>query len=487
MEQIFFIREDGDIMGEKKLYHEDLGLEAIDRLRIIRDTRTDVHGRWTLKLKDSQLTFEVKDYSAFGLKVFSDAENVPDIVSASLFIEGIPMADLQLRKIRHKSRESGFEFGFEILGEPLNIGALKGYAQGTELIQKIKSQVSADLPDNFKKIVYEAKELFESLESSIEQLGSDFGVTQEEISSYQEAFARLIAEHLTVALDKKFNDIALVLKTMNESTAHSAGEFFRKTLSRFLHLSPFADRSIKKPLGYAGDFDMMRLLYNNEPLGDTLFSKCLHYYFMQHPNAQAVRNRKVYIYSKIKQSLTENQKERPIKVLSVACGPAEEVAMLIQNAEEFNQHYVEIDLLDQDVRALQYAQRNLKTAKRRTLNEIKVNYINKGIKNVIQGGLDIKYHLIYSAGLFDYFSDAIAQFAARQLYQALLPGGRLIIGNFKENAPHKALMDLVLDWHLIYRDEEKLKQLYGSLGGQVTIESEANTINLFANIQKPLK
>ena len=471
-------------MRDKLNQHEHLGLDALDRLRLVRDVRNEVNGHWTLKVQNSDLTMEVRNYSAFGLKGFTSRTDVPDLLKATLLIENMPMVELELRRTRHEQRPLGYEYGFEILGEPLDTGALRGYAEGSTLVQTIRTQKFSELPDSFKKIVYEAKELFENLECRINERYSEFGITQKEIASYQEAFARLIADHLTVILDAKFRDLAIILKNMNDSTAQVAGEFFRQTLAKFLHLSPFADRSIKKPLGYAGDFDMMRLLYNNEPLGQTLFSKCLHFYFMQHPNAQAVRNRKMYIYTKIKQALHENKKERPIRVLSVACGPAEEVAMLIQNADEFNHCMIEIDLLDQDIRALQYAQRNIKTSMRRNSNEIKVNYINKGIKNVIQDGLDSRYHLIYSAGLFDYFSDSIAQFAAKQLFHALYPGGRLVIGNFKENASHRALMDLVLDWHLIYRDETKLFDLYSPLGSNLTIESEPNTINLFANIQR---
>jgi len=230
----------------KKNYHEDLGLDAIDRLRLVRDTRTDVVGHWTLRVRDSDLTLEVKNYSAFGLKGYTTRKDVPEIFGATLYIENIPMADLQLRRTRHEDRAIGYEYGFEILGEPLNIGAIRGYAEGSELIQKLKVQKYIELPDAFKKFVYESKELFETLEHQINEDYTDYGVTQGEILSYQESFARVIADYLTPLLDKKFYELATILKTMNDSTSQVAGEFFRKTLHRFLHMSPFADRSIKK-------------------------------------------------------------------------------------------------------------------------------------------------------------------------------------------------------------------------------------------------
>ncbi len=64
--------------------------------------------------------------------------------------------------------------------------------------------------------------------------------------------------------------------------------------------------------------------------------------------------------------------------------------------------------------------------------------------------------LIYSAGLFDYFTEPVAQMAASKMLASVKPGGRVIIGNFSKDNPCVPFMELVLDWHLIYRSEEDL-------------------------------
>ena len=52
---------------------------------------------------------------------------------------------------------------------------------------------------------------------------------------------------------------------------------------------PFAARCFHKPLGYAGDFEMMNMLYRNESLGDTLVGRSLSRVLLDSDAGQAVR------------------------------------------------------------------------------------------------------------------------------------------------------------------------------------------------------
>ncbi len=123
---------------------------------------------------------------------------------------------------------------------------------------------------------------------------------------------------------------------------------------------------------------------------------------------------------------------------------------------------------------------------RRTSSPVKLNFIHKAIKNVITRGLqESNFDLIYSAGLFDYFSDPVAQMGAKALFKRLKPGGRLIIGNFNLTTPNQFAMRLALDWSLIYRSFDDLKRLFGDLGGVLSIEQEPEGVNLFCVIRKP--
>lgn len=471
-------------MSDGNFVHENLGLEKVAKIRQVRDKRFDSEENWTLKVETLEGPVEVLDYSAFGFKVFSK-KDLPETIEASLFIDKMSICKFNLHRRWHDSLGYGNEYGFEVIGEPLDVGYLRGISKSLEVVKGIGENPNDNIPDAFKKIVYETTDFLRHLETQINGIEDsiDF-VGQSERSSFNDAFCTIMGDYLSPLFNQRFVDLSAHLADMDKDTVKQATEFFRNKLSDFLYLSPFSDRSIKKPLGYAGDFDMMRFLYKNEIIGTSLFSKCVHRYYMLHPNAQAVRNRKEYIYGKINEMISSSYKGTPLRILSVACGPAEEVSMIIEKDPDFNSSVVEIDLLDQDQEALQYAKKNIRATMRKFGKDIKVNYLNKGIKNVIQNGLDEKYDLIYSAGLFDYFSDPVALHAAKQLYAGLNDKGALVIGNFKENAPDRALMELVLDWQLIYRDVDKLKELYTQTGGEVHVEAEDQTINLFAVIRK---
>ena len=107
------------------------------------------------------------------------------------------------------------------------------------------------------------------------------------------------------------------------------------------------------------------------------------------------------------------------------------------------------------------------------------------IRNVIARGLpEQDYDLIYSAGLFDYFTDQVARAAAKQFITSVKPGGKVIIGNYSKDNLSASFMEMVLDWKLIYRSEEDLLRIFQGLGSRIWVEKEPLGINLFVVIQK---
>lgn len=91
--------------------------------------------------------------------------------------------------------------------------------------------------------------------------------------------------------------------------------------------------------------------------------------------------------------------------------------------------------------------------------------------------------LIYSIGLIDYFNDKLVVKLLNWIYDRLRPGGKVIVGNFHPRNPSKAFMDYLLDWKLIYRNEEDMDGLFSNsaFGRPPTrIRFEEEKINLFA-------
>ena len=74
-------------------------------------------------------------------------------------------------------------------------------------------------------------------------------------------------------------------------------------------------------------------------------------------------------------------------------------------------------------------------------------------------GADEKnYDFIYCAGLFDYLPDRTCKQLMNIFYEWLAPGGLLAATNVDACKPFRHMLEFVLDWHLIYRDQERGRQ-----------------------------
>jgi extracellular factor (EF) 3-hydroxypalmitic acid methyl ester biosynthesis protein len=173
------------------------------------------------------------------------------------------------------------------------------------------------------------------------------------------------------------------------------------------------------------------------------------------------------------------------KIFSVACGPAFELIKYIQGNDKKYWQDLQITLLDQDVLALKEAQRNILSAAKLAGGHVNVKLMNTNIKDLIlRGTEESDFDLIYSSGLFDYFTDPVAKRAGAMLFDKLAPRGLLIIGNFSSSSPNYFGMQVVFDWHLVLRSEQDLLRLFAFENAEVKVEAEAENVNLFCNVRR---
>jgi hypothetical protein len=263
----------------------------------------------------------------------------------------------------------------------------------------------------------------------------------------------------------------------------AASRYFHDRFGALIDLSPFAARCFHKPLGYAGDFEMMNMIYRNESLGDTLFGRSMSRVLLDSDAGQAVRHRARYLVAKIAAAAVHHGQHRPARILSVAAGPAMELQLILRKDPSLlSAGRAEITLLDQDAGALTHAREQIQAQAAQAGVEVALSCVNTSIMAVIAAGLPSSYDLIYSAGLFDYLKDSTASAAGVRLVDALTPGGSAVIGNFGVANPTRPLMELILDWPLHHRSASDLRWLFGDIGTSMTIEQEATGVNLFAVI-----
>jgi hypothetical protein len=68
------------------------------------------------------------------------------------------------------------------------------------------------------------------------------------------------------------------------------------------------------------------------------------------------------------------------------------------------------------------------------------------------------FDMMYSAGLYDYLYQPVAQVLTQILCKSVKEG-LVIIGNFHPSNPTKTISELVADWRLIHRTEADMMDL----------------------------
>jgi SAM-dependent methyltransferase len=225
-------------------------------------------------------------------------------------------------------------------------------------------------------------------------------------------------------------------------------------------------RAYEKPLGYAGDHRMMELLCTDELSGEGLFGRFVHLTMQKHTLGRTVRARQAVMRDAVR-AVMEGDGSEPIRILAVAAGPALELRRVLEETTNV-QRPVEIFLLDQDPSAHEVAHRHLTRIlleRHRGTLPVTVRCLHFSIRQLIKPNtpddhriLEMlrDFDLIYSAGLYDYLPDLVAQRLTSRLYSQLRPGGRLLLGNMVEAPDSTWPMHFVLGWDLIYRTGEAM-------------------------------
>lgn len=475
-------------MDIKKMpLHSDTDIKS-QKAFIVRQDRIECDpDRHSLRLSDGKIA-KVTNFSSFGLAIVTDFELSDQINDCCFFVDDYPINYLSLTKVRQIETIPGnIITAFAIIGDPLNVDTVESIKILNIILEDTNQSINKDLELNetFRLKVLEIKDILLRLEEKINSLSKSANTTDiVSIKVFEDQISNRVSNFLSSTLNSFYLSLKDSIVNVNHQELEVYFEFFRKNVGNIMFKSAYSHRAFYKPRGYAGDYEMMNQLYTRDLIGDTLFSKCLQRYFVDEPAGRAVRNREKYLGNKIINIINKDNSDKMVRILSIASGPAMEIQNLISD-QNFQTDYVEFHLLDQDQDSLKHAQRKIFEIARIKNKKVNLKLHNISISTVIQDGLNIgEFNLIYSAGLFDYFTDPVAVFAANQIYKALKRGGSLIIGNFSINNPNQFAMGLIMDWHLIYRSEQKMQALFGKIGSEYKLEHEEEFINLFANITK---
>ncbi len=402
------------------------------------------------------------------------------------FYEG----DASVRRV--SERDGDLVLGIELesrgidLGELYRLGTRHGFAERLHAVlanahaMSISTEFKAWVAD-LRADLETTRHFLDAEERALESL--DQFSREQALSSYLDEIAEQVVERMNAAS----HELGDLVGGLPEDQHPHYRAYFRAHVLPLLSHSPLLRRAYEKPLGYAGDYEMMNMLYRDHAEGTSLFAKALNIYAAQEPAAQANINRLTYLGGKLREAV-EASGGAPVRLASIGCGPARELSLLLEQSPELGPQ-LDVALIDQEERVITYCERTLGPLAART--GARVQFIRESIRRLLTtkqlsaalGERDF----VYSAGLFDYLNKRSFSALLNALYGDLAPGGQLAIGNVAAHNPTRWFMEYCLDWFLIHRSPADLLAFAEELQPKPTrieIDAEPLGVNLFLRVWK---
>ncbi len=365
-------------------------------------------------------------------------------------------------------------------------------AEFEEFIQEYHKTRSVS--PEFKIMIADLQTLLMDLRRWLEQIelairsepsGNRATMEREVIGQIQEPMLPMVMSWFS-----NFDDVA---DKIGEEQAPTHRAYARRQLHPLVLCSPFVYRTYRKPLGYAGDYEMVNMILRDPLEGSSLFAKIVNVCFLKNPPAEAHRNRIKYLLKLLSDETRRVARlGRRARVLNLGCGPAREIQEFLAQDELCDR--ADFSLLDFNDETLAHTTRLLTDLKMQHRRQTGLQFLMKSVHQLLKeagrNSPDLKagsYDVVYCAGLFDYMSDRICKRLMNIFYDLLAPGGLLVATNVDASKPFRHSMEYLLEWHLICRDRAQLLELVPEFAppGSFTVQADATGVNVFIEVRKP--
>jgi extracellular factor (EF) 3-hydroxypalmitic acid methyl ester biosynthesis protein len=363
---------------------------------------------------------------------------------------------------------------------------LKGFFQKLPLVIAQKEAVKREFKDYVSNCLYDLA-VWKRFFNEQDRIFANEPIYVADVA--QQALLRTEGREFFRFFDGQLEKLRQMVSTYSKEDHERHGYYLRRHAWEFILGSEFLKRTNLKPRGYVGDADMMVMTYENQYVGNYVFNRLMHKHPLETPAAQAVRNRRRLI-----PQLVRSVRERfagmqgELRVLSLACGPAWELQDIFLSPEDFGS--TRVSLLDQDTHALESARTVVRRVEASRDARIRVSYLNDSVRTMLRSHdlpakLGGKYHFIYTMGLFDYLTPPVARVVLRKVFDLLVPGGTIVVGNYHVSNPTRHYMEYWMDWVLYYRTEDELSGLAEGLpGAKATLSFEDTHCQMFLQLDK---
>jgi len=345
------------------------------------------------------------------------------------------------------------------------------------------------ISNEFKVLVTDVQSYLTGARHWLEQL--EFGMgTPGDRHGRERAILDAVAPRIIAAFNGRHERFEEIIYALPPEARGAYQDFVRQHWHKLFLGSPFGHRTYQKPLGYAGDYEMMNMIYRNQPEGRSLFEKLIHLLLVSQWPAKSVRNRIAHLGENILNETARATRAGKIaRILNVGCGPAREVQDFLRQTPLSNR--ADFTLIDFNEETLLHAGRKLVEAKREFSRQTEIRTQQISVYELLKrtqrrsGGAE-KFDLIYCAGLFDYLAPDTCRTLMELWYDSLSPGGLMLIANMNDTKPFRNFIEFILDWQLIYRDSREILSLAPRHCRETTrLIAEPTSVNLFLHIRKP--
>lgn len=269
--------------------------------------------------------------------------------------------------------------------------------------------------------------------------------------------------------------------------------YIRRQIHHLVLCAPFMYRTFAKPLGYAGDYEMVNMMARDPFEGASLYAKLLNACFLETAPVVAHRNRLTYLEQMlVDEAARARRHAHPLRVFNLGCGPAKEVQNFIQNSSLSDE--VQFTLADFNAETLRDTGQVLRSIQTRCGRRTGIRTVQKSVSQIFKESSrpdsdfsQPQYELVYCAGLFDYLSDMVCTRLMGIFYDMLLPGGLLVATNVDVSNPCRNWMELCVDWHLVYRDAPGMLRIAPASAPRdaISVRSDISGVNIFLEVRKP--
>ncbi|HEX4265356.1 MAG TPA: class I SAM-dependent methyltransferase [Verrucomicrobiae bacterium] len=377
------------------------------------------------------------------------------------------------------------QFGSDANREGLSAD-FEEFVQGWQKNYKVSAE--------FKVAVADIQSFLMDLRAWVEQI--ELGIRSSPTPNHaalERAAIDELRDPIISALDTLFEKFETISVALDGESRPAYRSYVQRHLHPIVLCAPFAYRSFEKPLGYAGDYELVNMMVGDPLQGGSLFAKIFNVWLLHQGSAAAHRNRiRILKQRLVEEAATAKREGRIARILSLGCGPAWEVREFMEQSELSNS--TQFTLLDFDEETLRHTSEALSQRQQRFGRTTAIHLVRRSVHQLLKNSVrsenlsgNGKFDFIYCAGLFDYLSDRTCKQLVGLFYDWLNPNGLVLVTNVTPSSPNQGSLELILDWHLNYRDTPRFKLLCPDAipADTIRVQSDETGVNLFLEARKP--